>query len=199
MLRVLSKWYLFFISIALTITSFCVIVFVKTTPNLEERISFVIGAFDADSAGLNRFLNEKKPSSVKEINYRFNALETSNFNYILVSLIRADSDFFILPFSYFDSNKDSSVKYAATIDENYVEEKVNQDFIYYSDGEYLKGIKIYDSTTNEGLFKDYITYTREENKSDYYLFFTFNSHNIGTLNDSKTENVFSFLKEIFAA
>lgn len=196
--RVLSKWYLFLASVLVTVTSFCVVVFAKTSPKSEERITFVVGAFNMDVGALSQKLNEKKPSSIKEINVKFDALESYNFGYTLTSLIRSDTDFFILPHSYFDANKGGSVKYAATIKKDYVESQLERQFEYYVDGDYLKGIKIYDSSLDEGILKDYIIYTKEDDKSDYYLFFTYNSHNIGSLNDSGTTNAFTLLKEMFA-
>ena len=63
---------------------------------------------------------------------------------------------------------------------------------YYYSEDYAKGIKAYDKETKEGYLSDYIDY----GENNYYLFFTYNSKNIGKLNNSSSEKAFDVLKEI---
>ena len=60
-----------------------------------------------------------------------------------------------------------------------------------------KGFKVYDHVKDEGILKDYITYSNDDYKSDYYLFFQFKSINIGEMNSvSKTNNALKVIKEL---
>ena len=68
MRKILSKWYVFSLSIAVVVVSFCVITYAKTTPKEEERITFVVGAYDTDVNSLSSKLMAAKPNSIKEIN-----------------------------------------------------------------------------------------------------------------------------------
>ena len=50
----------------------------------------------------------------------------------------------------------------------------------------------------EGLFKDLITYSGDNDKSDYYLFFSYKSKNTGELNKkSKTKHALELIKNIY--
>ena len=193
--KIISKWYIYVLSFAVVITAFCVFTTIKTNPKETEKINFVVGAFDVDTYHLNKKLNENKPKGIKQINCNYLKLHSHNFNYLFNSL-RSGSDFFILPYNYIVDEFNGITNYAANIDVEYVDGKINQELDYCVFDEHYKGFKIYDSSLDEGILKDYITYTIEEEKDDYYLFFTFNSKNIGELNHSKTENAYEVIKEI---
>ena len=196
MVKVLSKWYIYLISAAVVVTGFCVGVSIKTTPKATERITFVVGSYGAKVSNINRKLKNLKPDSVKEVNCRYLQYGASNFSY-LFSTLRSASDFYILPSSYIESNTDAVTKYAANIKSDYVNEKVGKNLEYYENNGEIKGFKVYDAQTNEGFLVDDITYNEERDKSDYYLFFTYNSKNIGELNSSSSENAFLIVKELF--
>lgn len=196
MVKVLSKWYIYLISAAVVVTGFCVGVSIKTTPKATERITFLVGSYGAKVSNINRKLKNLKPDSVKEVNCRYLQYGASNFSYLL-STLRSASDFYILPMSYVEKSPDDVAKYAANIKSEYVDEKVGKNLEYYENDGKIKGFKIYDAQANEGFLVDYITYTEEHDKSDYYLFFTYNSKNIGELNNSSSENAFLIVKELF--
>lgn len=196
MVKVLSKWYIYLISATVVVTGFCVGVSIKTTPKATERITFIVGSYGAKVSNINRKLKNLKPDSVKEVNCRYLQYGASNFSYLL-STLRSASDFYILPLSYIEKSPDDVTKYAANIKSEYVNEKVGKNLEYYENDGEIKGFKIYDAQANEGFLVDDITYTEEHDKSDYYLFFTYNSKNIGELNNSSSENAFLIVKELF--
>lgn len=195
MSKIMSKWYLYLAGVLLSVTAFCVGVSIKTNPKPTERINFVIGAFEADIYNLDKKLSENKPDGLKVIEGKFHYISASNFGYIFSSL-RGTSDFFILPEIYVESDLNNTARYAANLDEDYIDSQLGKEFEYYSAFEHLKGIKIFDSETQEGYLKDYITYETEEVKSDYYLFFTYNSSNIGEINNSKSVHAFEIVKKM---
>ena len=196
MVKILSKWYAYLISAAIVVTGFCVGVNIKTTPKATERITFVLCSYDAKVSNINKKLKTFKPDTIKEVNCRFLQYGANNFTYLFSSL-RSASDFYILPMSYIESNVDDVTKYAANIKSDYVNEKVGKSLEYYENNGEIKGFKVFNGSSNEGVLVDDITYTYENDKSDYYLFFTYNSKNIGELNSSASENAFSIVKELF--
>ena len=196
MVKVLSKWYVYLISAAVVVTGFCVGVSIKTTPKATERITFIVGSYGAKVSNINRKLKNLKPDSVKEVNCRYLQYGASNFSYLL-STLRSVSDFYILPMSYIEKGPDDVTKYAANIKSEYVNEKVGKNLEYYENDGEIKGFKIYDAQANEGFLVDDIIFTEEHDQSDYYLFFTYNSKNIGELNNSSSENAFLIVKELF--
>lgn len=193
--NILSKWYIYLASFAVTTTAFCVATSIKTNPKETERINFVLGSYDADVTDLEKTLNKQRIDGIKNIRCSFLKLGSKNFNY-LYSSMRGDSDFFILPIVYLENSFVGATDYAANIKTEYVDEMIGSSQTYYSVGDYVKGIKIYDSKTESGILKEYITYIEGEEKSDYYLFFTFNSKNIGELNNSKTDNAFKVIRKM---
>ena len=178
-----------------SVTSFCVITTIKTNPKREEKINIIIGSYDAKVSQLENELKKNKPQSIKEINVNYLNLHAVNFNYLFSSL-RGESDLFILPINYALDNLDSTIKYAANIDEEYVNQQVGKSLDYYSYESYKKGFKIYDSSSQTGALTNYITYEEDNNKSDYYMFLTYNSKNIGKLNNSKSERAYGVIKEL---
>lgn len=197
MRRFLSKWYLYLLAIIISVSAFCILTNIKTNPKRTERINFIVACYDAQVYKLEQALKEKKPDYLKEINCTYLNIDADNFGYLFYSL-RGDADFFILPINYVDNNQDSTIKYAANIiDTNYVDNKLNAKQEYYSYEGYSKGFKIYDSLLDEGILKDYLTYNVKEEKSDYYLFFNYNSPNVGSLNNSESEVAFDAIKTMF--
>lgn len=192
--KILSRWYIYLASITLVIVSFCVAVSIKSEPKAEEKINFVIVSRGVNNE-LKNYLNNNKPNDIKKIEFRFVDLETKNLNYYF-STLRGSSDFFILPLDYAEGNSSITINYSANIKTDYLNEKLGETPTYYYSEEYAKGIKIYDGISKEGYLKDYITYNNEGETKDYYLFFTFNSKNIGQLNNSNSEKVFEVLKEM---
>ena len=189
--KMFSKWYIYLVSIALVVTSFCVVTSVKTEPKADEKINFIIVSNGVNN-NLKQYLNEKKPEGLKKIEFRYVNAKTKNLNYIFSSL-RRSVDFFILPIDYVENNPSVTIKYSANIKENYLNEKIETIPTYYYADEYAKGIKAYDKEKKEGLLSSYIDYGEDSN---YYLFFAFNSQNIGQLNNSGSEKAFDVLKEI---
>ena len=60
-----------------------------------------------------------------------------------------------------------------------------------------KEVNAYIVSKDEGILTSYITYESEQVKCDYYLFFGFDSCNIGELNaKNKTMNAFELIKEL---
>lgn len=192
--KILSKWYIYLATITLVIASFCIVTSIKTEPRGEEKINFIIVSRGVKNE-LKNFLNDNKPTGLKKIEFRFVDLETKNLNYIF-STLRGSSDFFILPLDYAEENSSITIRYSANIKTDYLNEKIGEEATYYYQEEYAKGIKIYDGASKEGYLKDYIIYNKEDETKNYYLFFTFNSKNIGQLNNSSSEKAFEVLKEI---
>ena len=197
MAKIVSKWYIYLLSFFIAVTSFCVVTTVKTNPKETERINFVVGAVDINSYQLEAKLKENKPKGIKKISCNFLRLHSQNFNYLFTTL-RSNSDFFILPYNYIVNEFKGITDYAANIDTTYVNEKLGEELDYCSFDDHYKGFKIYDSSLDEGILKDYITYNFEDEKDDYYLFFSFKSKNIGELNHSKSENAYEVIKEMMA-
>ena len=198
MARIFSKWYIYLLSIAISVISFCLIVSFKTAPKEHERLQIFLGAYEAKVMDLQDRLEEEKPDGVKSISLRFNYVSSSNFTYIF-STLRTEMDIIILPKSYVEENEGATLNYFANIDTEYLQKEIGREFDYYvnNDSE-TKGFKIYDSSLEEGLFKDLITYSGDNDKSDYYLFFSYKSNNIGELNKkSKTKHALELIKNIY--
>lgn len=196
MAKILSKWYLYLLSIAVSVSAFCILTSIKTNPKRTEKISVLIGSYDAKVNDLEKELNNNKPEQVKDIQIRYLNLHAKNFQY-LFSTLRDDIDMFILPNSYVAGKEDDTVKYAANLDAKYVDSKVEKEFEFYVYDGYNKGIKIYDSDSDIGCMKDYITYNEDDNKSDYFLFFSYKSKNIGKVNSSESETAYQIVKEMY--
>lgn len=188
--KMLSKWYIYFVSTILVVASFCIITNVKSEPKENEKINFIIVSHGVNN-GLKSYLNDNKPSGIKKIEFRYVDLNTKNINYIF-STLRESADFFILPLSYAENNPSITIKYSANIKVDYLNEKIDTSPTYYYSEDYAKGIKAYDKETKTGLLSDYIDYGED----NYYLFFTYNSKNIGKLNNSDSEKAIDVLKEV---
>ena len=196
MAKILSKWYFYLLSIAVSVSAFCILVSVKTNPKRTEKISILIGSYDAKVTDLENELKNNKPEQVKDVQIRYLNLHAKNFQYLFSSL-RDDVDMFILPISYVEGREEGTVKYAANLDEEYVNHNIGKEPTYYSYDDKNKGIQIYDSESDVGCMKDYITYNEDDNKSDYYLFFSYKSKNIGKINNSKSETAYQIVKEMY--
>lgn len=196
--KILSKWYIFIALIIVSTVSFCVAVNAKTSPKDNERISFFIGALDCKVDKLSNEINTNKEEQIKVINCNYHNINASNFTFIFSSF-RENSDFFILPINYVKDNEGSVTKYSANIDKTYLDSQIGNNLEYVEYEGVAKGFKVYDSQAQSGMLKDYVTYTNDDYVSDYYLFFQFDSVNIGTLNSkTKTTNAFSVIKELMS-
>ena len=196
MSKIFSKWYLYIILALVSSVSFCILLNVRVSPKADQRITFFIGAVDSDVSKLNNKCKEFVDDNVMAINYRYHNIHASNFTFIYSSF-REDSDFFILPIDYVNKNLGRTASLSANLNEEYINSKLNYQFDYLEVEGNKKAIKVYDSLTEEGILKDYVTYIDEEIKCDYYLFFEFDSVNIGEIHSrTKTDNAFKVISEL---
>lgn len=196
MRKILSKWYIYLLTVAIIVTGFCLTVSFKTAPKKIERFDLFVGACDIKVNELEKELNKKKPQEVKVAQVRFHYVTSSDFTYIFANF-RADVDCFILPYKYVIDNEADSVKYAANLNVDYMNSELKKELIYYQYDNQYKGIKIFDSVSNEGALSSYIDYSVDNYKSDYYLFFSYKSNNLGKNNDGKTDRAIKMVKELF--
>ena len=198
--KLLSKWYIFVLTSLLTVVSFVIASAAIAAPKEHEKISFFLGAYGAKVEELNQDINKANDiEGLKIIEFDFHYIYANDFAYMF-NIYSATDDFYILPIDFVEKNKEGVLNYSANIRQDYVNSFFDNKLEYYVDGEYTKGIKMYDSLTNTGYLKDYIDYVskdKEVKPCDYYLFFAYDSVNIGTLNHkTKTTNAFYVIKEL---
>ena len=193
--KYLSKWYIYLVSVVFVIVAFCIGVSFKCAPKKEEKIEIFIGAKECNTVALIETLNANRADDVITVNVNFHYRTHSNFTYIYSSF-RSEMDIFILPSEYLKNNEDIVTDYSASIKKDEFEQYFGLAPTYYIKGEFYKGIKIYDSASNEGFLKEEIIYCDENYNSDYYLFFGYNSVNLGFLNDSVTDNALELVRTI---
>lgn len=195
MRKIWSKWYIYLTTVAVVVTSFCIAVSFKTAPKRTERVDFFIGAYDIKTEELKKEIEKKKPSGVVEVELRFHYISSKDFTYIFANF-RANVDCFILPYDYVSKNENDSVKYAANLDMDYMNSEFGKENVYYKFEDRGKGIKIYDAATKTGSLTNYIQYDTDDFQSDYYLFFSYKSVNLGKNNDSETDRAIKMAKEL---
>lgn len=198
--KILSKWYIFVLTSLLAVVSFVVASSAIAAPKAHEKISFFIGAYDAKVEELNQDINKSNDvEGLKVIEFDFHYTYANDFGYIF-SIYKETDDFYILPLDFVEKNKEGVLNYSANIRQDYVNSFFENKLEYYVDGEDTKGIKMYDSLTDTGYLKNYIDYVSKDKDvkpCDYYLFFAFDSINIGTLNhENKTTNAFQVIQEL---
>lgn len=201
MAKVFSKWYIYLVAVIAIVTAFCISVTSYTAPERDEKINFFIGAHNVHINQLNEDLEANVPEYLKVINARFHSIDNSDFSHIFAST-RSILDFYIIPESYFKENKEIILNYSANIKTDYLNNYFNDTLTYcYDDESHAKGFRIYNAITKKGLLLDYVTYeldVKDYVPTDYYLFFYYDSINIGQLNGiSKTTNAFEVIKDLY--
>ena len=198
--KLLSKWYIFVLTSLLAVVSFVIASSAIAAPKAHEKISFFLGAYGAKTEELNDKINKANEiEGLKTIEFDFHYIYANDFAYMF-NIYSETDDFYILPINFVEENKDAVLNYSANIKQDYVNSFFENELEYYVDGEYTKGIKMYDSSTDTGYLKDYIDYVsnnKDDKPCDYYLFFAYDSVNIGTLNHkTKTTNAFYVIQEL---
>lgn len=197
MRNLFSKWYLYLLSAVVSTVAICLSISFKTAPKDHERIDIFIGALEMKTSQFDRDIDEKKPDGIKKVETRFIAKTANNFSYLFFSL-RSEMDFYILPLDFVEENKGDVVNYSSNIKIDYLEKELGRHFDYYYDDENRpKGFKIYDCKKEEGILGNYITYTNDEERNDYYLFFSFKTKNIGEMNGGGSTGAFEVIDVLF--
>lgn len=191
--KIVEKWYLFIawliISCILCITA----VDLAIKPKDEETISIFIGAYSVDINGLKNDLTEKSPNYLREVNVQAYSILDQYFAMYYQTYGTIKADIVIIPESKI--RDDTAETTYAILDKNYLKNYSLSSDLYYINGNYL-GIKIFDKELSKD--NQFIKYTNDEIKEDYYAFIKCSSIHAGKLNDSEYDTALIFLEVIYS-
>ena len=185
--KALRFWYIYLIVVVASVVGTFYYVDFINRPKNEETITLFVSSYSQNSDNLQKYLEEKAPSYIREINIIVANPKSTDLDYLMVNRGLNKADIFILPESYL---------FEDLINNQFVllnEEILNSYFSYQSDS-YNKGILIHDIGESDNSL---MTFTNEKYDDErYYLFYRNNSIHAGGLNNSSYDTSLIFTKAL---
>jgi hypothetical protein len=181
---------------AISISVSCWVFSIRLAPKENEKIQFFFSGYTDDSEALANFLDAKKPTYVKETDYRFIRTDDSAFSDYYDTFGRSSADVLILPQAEINDNK---CLYDFLRFDEAVAAGIFGSVDYYHVAGNAYGIKVYDSQLGKGWATSLFAYTKTGVESqDYYLFFRRNSLHSGALGNQTLDGALTYCQALEA-
>lgn len=179
-------WYVYIVAIVAGVIGSIYYCEFINMPRKQETISLFVSSYSNDPTNLHKFLNEKKPDYLREINITMISPKSGDFDFFMVNKGLGKADIFILSESYLF--EDLTNKQFANLNEEYL-----NTYFTYSTDESGKGILIHSAGSEDN---DLMTFHNDKYDENFYLFYRKNSLHIGELGKKKWDTAIAFTKEL---
>ncbi len=184
-------WTKYLIGFISSIVLSILIISIASSPTKKEKVSIFLTCTNVSDEFYD-YINSITPSYLEIIELNIKHKEDTYYGTVIKGY-RGHADIIIVPESKLDYiiTKDSLV-----LSDDIMDIFTDKEYEYYYKDDKAIGIKIYSKETKSCILEDLVTFNKEDDIENYYLFINVNSLHLGELTNSKYDGVIVILKEI---
>lgn len=189
--RAMRSWPIYLLIAALSIVMVNFTFSLINRPKENEVFNIFIASYGCDGNSIREKLQKQEdyPSGIRRFYVENGILGTSQYDTKKKGLSYSIADLMVFPLSQLDTldkYSDFCHGFDAKFATDYFHFDENSDFLMSEEKVY--GFKVYDASSKNGMFSEYIKYENNELSEDYYLIFKKTSIHLGeSVQNSQTD------------